>query len=212
MTTRAMPIHWFWIPFIALAILTGLYPLVYFLLDMRTNGLLAGKSLAVLHFPFYVPMFYTHISFGGIALLTGWSQFRPKWRQRNMKFHRTLGKIYMLAVLFSSLAGLFISFFSSGGIIPVLGFGTLALLWLYTDFQGYLSIRRLDITIHRQWMIRNYALAFAAVTLRIYLPLSSVVFHIPFEPAYRTIAWICWIPNLLFAEISIKRLTPYAQQ
>jgi hypothetical protein len=37
---------------------------------------------------------------------------------------------------------------------------------------GYLAIRRWDEPAHRAWMIRSYALALAAVTLRIYLPLE----------------------------------------
>ena len=32
---------------------------------------------------------------------------------------------------------------------------------------------RLDIEGHRRWMIRNYALTFAAVTLRMYLPAAA---------------------------------------
>jgi len=53
-------------------------------------------------------------------------------------------------------------------------------------------------------MTRSYALTFAAVTLRIYLPLSQVA-GIPFEPAYQTIAWLCWVPNLIVAEWLILR-------
>lgn len=48
-------------------------------------------------------------------------------------------------------------------------------------------------------MIRRYALTFAAVTLRIYLPLSQVA-GLPFDPAYQTISWFCWVPNLIVAE------------
>jgi hypothetical protein len=47
--------------------------------------------------------------------------------------------------------------------------------------------------------VRNFALTFAAVTLRIYLPLSNVV-GIDFDVAYPVIAWIAWVPNLLVAE------------
>jgi hypothetical protein len=54
-------------------------------------------------------------------------------------------------------------------------------------------------------MIRNYALTFAAVTLRIYLPLMTpFLFHGDFLAAYRTISWLCWVPNLAIAEWIIK--------
>ncbi len=53
-------------------------------------------------------------------------------------------------------------------------------------------------------MIRSYALTFAAVTLRIYLPLSQIA-GMPFDPAYQTISWLCWVPNLIVAEWIILR-------
>ncbi len=53
-------------------------------------------------------------------------------------------------------------------------------------------------------MVRNFALTFAAVTLRLYLPASAVV-GVEFELAYAAIAWLCWIPNLVFAELLFNR-------
>jgi len=77
-------------------------------------------------------------------------------------------------------------------------------LWLTSTGIAYRHIRARNQPAHRRWMIRSYALTFAAVTLRIYLPLSQV-YGIPFEPAYQTIAWMCWVPNLVVAEWIILR-------
>lgn len=41
--------------------------------------------------------------------------------------------------------------------------------------------------------------AFAAVMLRIYLPVSMAG-GVPFESAYPVIAWLCWVPNLVVVE------------
>ena len=112
------------------------------------------------------------------------------------------------AVLLSGIAGLGIAFFATGGIIPALGFGGLAILWLYTTSNAYTSIKKIDIDAHQRWMIRSYALCFAAVTLRLYLPLFTGLMHMDFIPAYKIIAWLCWVPNILIAEIFIvRRLT-----
>ncbi|HTO03553.1 MAG TPA: DUF2306 domain-containing protein [Opitutus sp.] len=62
--------------------------------------------------------------------------------------------------------------------------------------------------VHRLWMVRNFALALAAVTLRLYLPASAVA-GVRFEEFYPAIAWICWVPNLIVAEWFIKR--PFLQ-
>jgi len=37
------------------------------------------------------------------------------------------------------------------------------------------------------------------VTLRLYLP-ALVVGGVDFAVAYPIVAWLCWVPNLLFAE------------
>jgi hypothetical protein len=60
---------------------------------------------------------------------------------------------------------------------------------------------------HRSWMIRNFSLTFAAVTLRIILPVEIAVLGINFPDAYRIVAWACWVPNLLVAELLVYRLT-----
>jgi len=194
-----------WIPFALLAIAIGLYPLTYYLTDMSHTGLLQSKTEALKSSVIWHTMFYLHISFGGIALLTGWSQFSKKLRNRYLKAHRLVGKIYVIAVLISSSAGFYIALFASGGLVCVFGFGTLALLWLFTDVKAYASIRLLQIKEHEKWMIRNYALTFAAVTLRIWLPLATGVMHIDFIPSYQVISWFCWVPNLLVAGLIIKQ-------
>jgi hypothetical protein len=53
-------------------------------------------------------------------------------------------------------------------------------------------------------MVYSYAMCFAAVTLRIWLPLLLLIFG-DFETSYRIVAWLCWLPNLLFAYIWVKR-------
>jgi hypothetical protein len=56
-------------------------------------------------------------------------------------------------------------------------------------------------------MIRSYALTFAAVMLRIWMPLSDLV-GIPFESAYPIAVWLAWVPNLLVAEVWLVPRTP----
>ena len=97
-------------------------------------------------------------------------------------------------------------FFANGGIICTLGFAALAVLWMYSNYKGYSSIRKREIIAHQLWMIRNYALTFAAVTLRLWLPFLMMVIKLSFINSYRLVAWISWIPNLLIAELLIKEL------
>lgn len=180
----------------------GLYPAIYFLVDMSGQGLLSQKEAEVLNSTAWNWAFYAHISFGGITLLTGWSQFSKRIRSGNMKLHRILGIIYMIAVILSGVAGFYLAIFATGGIVSIVGFGMLAVSWLLTTSIAYRDIKCGYVSSHRNWMIRSYALSFAAVTLRIWLPLLSG--SLGFETAYPIVAWLCWVPNIIFAEYLVR--------
>lgn len=143
---------------------------------------------------------YAHIFASSLALIIGPFQFSSYLREQYPQIHRWLGRLYLgFGILIGGLAGLYMAFFAFGGVVAKLGFGVLAVLWLYTGVRAYLAIRQGAIAEHKKWMIRNFALTFAAVMLRIYLPLSLAA-GIEFEHAYPIIAWLCWIPNLIFVE------------
>jgi len=184
------------------ALIIGLYPLRFIGLPYE-NSILGDKAPSLLQTPAYLLAFYLHISLGGLALLSGFSQFFSRWRRNWPGLHRALGKIYVLSVLISGTAGLGIAFFASGGLMATLGFGGLAISWLFTSIQAYIAARRRQFDRHQRWMIRSYALCFAAVTLRIYLPLAVGWAGLEFIPAYLAISWLCWVPNLLVAEFVI---------
>jgi len=179
------------------AILIALYPLSYFVLD-RTFGLLQSKDALLLQNVFWNIGFYTHILAGGMALLIGWIQFSQKIRVKRKSLHKLVGKTYVVLVILSGIAGIGIAFFGTGGWIAKTGFISLGLIWLYTTIAGLSSVRTGDYLAHQKLMTYSYAACFAAVTLRIYLPILIMLFG-DFIPAYRVVAWLCWLPNLLFA-------------
>ena len=148
---------------------------------------------------------YTHIFASVVAMTLGPFQFLPGMRRRFVRLHRWMGRVYLgIGVLFGGLAGLYMATFAFGGMVSKLGFSLLAVLWLYTGFRAFSAIRRGEVVEHRQWMVRNFSLTLAAVTLRILLPASGIA-GIPFELAYPAIAWLCWVPNLLVAERFFNR-------
>jgi hypothetical protein len=46
-------------------------------------------------------------------------------------------------------------------------------------------------------------LAFAAVMLRIYIPLSQIA-GFDYDDSCRMIAWLRWVPNLLVAQLLVR--------
>ena len=192
-----------WVLFAALSTLTGLYPILYLLVDRRF-GLLSTKSEALLANTAWNIGFYTHIFLAGLALLVGWAQFSSKWRHRNPIWHRRIGKVYVVSALPSAVAGIGIGWFATGGIVAAAGFIVLGLIWFYTTLKAYLHIKNGQVEQHQKMMTYSYAACFAGVALRLWLPILSLLFG-NFITAYIIVAWLCWVPNLFVAHQIVKR-------
>ena len=148
-----------------------------------------------------------HAGIGATALILGAIQFFPATRGRWPKWHRRAGTVYVLCCFVGGAAALLLSFGTTAGPIAGVGFGLLAISWLAATANAWRYAKARDFARHRRWMTRSYALAFAAVTLRAYLPLFALA-GVEFMTGYRITAWICWIPNLVFAEILLLRVGP----
>ena len=131
---------------------------------------------------------HTHIFASALALLLGPLQFSTRLRQRWPRLHRWVGRVYLGgAVLLGGGAGLFMAPHAHGGFVAKLGFAALACAWLYSGLRAYLAVRQRNFVAHRRWMLRNFALTLAAVTLRLYLPLAAVA-GLRFELVYPLVA------------------------
>ncbi len=193
-----------WVVVIFLAIVVGCYPAIYFFVD-REFGLLNTKESALLESIVWNSAFYPHIILGGLALLIGWLQFNVNLRERYLKVHRTIGIIYLVSAVLSALSGLYIAFYATGGIVAKAGFTGLALVWLITTIQAYRVILKKEIKQHQILMTFSYAACLAAVTLRIWLPILTNVLD-GFIPAYRIVAWLCWVPNIIVAFLITRKM------
>ena len=154
--------------------------------------------------PVGVPWLFIHVAGAVTSLLVGSAQFLPGLRRGSSPPHRWTGRVYVAGCLIGGLAGLILSFGSSAGPIATAGFASLAVLWLAFTLLGWRAAMQGRIAEHRRWMIRSWALTLAAVTLRIYLPLVAI-FGLEFLPWYRAISFLAWVPNLMVAELWLRR-------
>jgi uncharacterized membrane protein len=153
----------------------------------------------------HAPVLWTHVLAASAALALMPFQFWRGLRARRRDVHRWIGRAYVLAVLLGGLSSLYMSFFTLTGPVAGAGFFLLSLLWLGATGMAYVKARAGEIDSHRRWMIRSAALTFAAVTLRLYLPLSQVA-GLPYDVAYSVISWASWIPNLIAVELWSRRV------
>ena len=186
--------------------------LVIMLLSVGVGGYaLFHAATGFVHLPLKNPMFdpyglQTHVAASGVAMLVGAFQFYKPLRAKAPSMHRWIGRIYVAACVIGGLAGGTIALSSTAGPVAGWGFFMLAVLWVPFTLMAWVSAMRRDFNAHERWMIRSFALTFAAVTLRIYLPIASIMNHgFPLD-AYRIIAWAAWVPNLIVAELFIATL------
>lgn len=148
--------------------------------------------------------FYTHIIMAPIALALVPFQLWRKLRTGRPAVHRVLGRIYGAAILLASVTGFWIAYTTEAGPVAAWGFGVLAVVWFVTTALGVRFAMQRDFQRHREWIIRSVAMTCAAVTLRLYL-LSFDILDLSSATTYQATAWLCWVPNLIVAELIIRR-------
>jgi uncharacterized membrane protein len=184
----------------SLALLLGSIAVMYFSFRPDINFLRVKQ--AFVNDTLWRTSFYVHISGGILAIVAGPLQFLKWIRKRNVKVHRTIGKVYVVAILvIGAPAGFYMALFANGGPWASTGFAVMAMLWFYTTWTAYRFIRVHDLREHRRWMIRSYALTFSAVTLRLWVPLCSIWLHMNHDSIIVLSAWTSWGINLVLAEL-----------
>ncbi|MCV9385845.1 DUF2306 domain-containing protein [Reichenbachiella ulvae] len=149
--------------------------------------------------------FYIHVLSSMFCLIAGFTQFSNKILTRYPVWHRTMGQLYVGVILFlSGPSGLIMSIYANGGFISQLAFTSLSLLWLYFTFQGYYQIRKGNLSLHQQFIIRSYALTLSALTLRAWKWVIVLLLRPHPMDVYQWVAWLGWVPNLLIAEWYIR--------
>ena len=190
-TTR----HAGWIVMVLLALVPALMAVRYF-----APGMPGAFQPDV--YPDYSWVIRAHIGAGIVAILAGPMQFWSGFRNRHRAWHRRIGIAYLSAVAIAALGGLVMATVSLGGLVTHAGFGLLALVWGGASLVALRHIRAGNWRAHREWMIRSYAVAFAFVTLRLWL-VTLTGLGAPLLEAYQTVSWLCWVPNLIVAELYI---------
>ncbi|MFC5450811.1 DUF2306 domain-containing protein [Paenibacillus aestuarii] len=190
---------------VVFALAVAFYAIVqYGLFRADQAGLVAFKlQKPDFHLAPWVYVLYAHIVTAVLALVIGPIQLFRKPTGTRVKRHRLLGYLYVAAITVSGLVSVYLALYATGGWLASLGFLGLDACWLASTWVALRKIMLKDVAAHKAWMLRSYALTFAAVTLRVWLAPLVMAFG-DFETGYRLVAWLCWIPNLLVIEAVIR--------
>jgi uncharacterized membrane protein len=149
-----------------------------------------------------------HIVGAAAFALVGAFQFVPALRRRHPAWHRRAGRVLAVAGLLVAGSALWLTLFyapqpGTGDVLYVirLVFGSALAASLVL---GFTAIRRRDISAHRAWMIRSYALALGAGTQVFTEGIGGALFGSG-EIRSDLAKAAGWLINLAVAEWAIRR-------
>lgn len=160
----------------------------------------------VIDIPFYKLAFFTHVYTAVFVLPAGLTQFSVYIRRNLPLLHRYSGWVYAATViLLAGPSGFYMGVYANGGVISQISFCLLASLWIYFTAIAVIKAVQGDYKAHREYLIRSFALTLSAVTLRAWKYLLVFMFHPRPMDVYQIVAWLGWIPNLIIAELIIRK-------
>jgi uncharacterized membrane protein len=150
-----------------------------------------------------------HIFPGLLFMVLGPLQFVRSLRSRRPKLHRWTGRVFVGAGLIIGGTALVMSpQMAIGGATETASTMFFAIVFLLALMKGFLSIRQGKVALHREWMIRAFAIGLAVATVR---PIVGMFFatrgitkltpHDFFGLAF----WLGFTIHVIAAEIWIRR-------
>jgi uncharacterized membrane protein len=154
-----------------------------------------------------------HVVPGLLFMILGPFQFNKSIRARHLQWHRWNGRILVACGLVIGVSALLMSFTmqSIGGVNQTAATILFALFFLFALNKAVWHISRREIILHRQWMIRTYAIGLAVATIRpiigIFFATSPLSGLTPRE-FFGTAFWIGFVLHLIAAEAWIHATLP----
>jgi uncharacterized membrane protein len=146
-----------------------------------------------------------HVIPGLLFMVLGPLQFSATIRARHLRWHRWSGRLFVVCALIIGISALVMSssMQSIGGVnqaAATILFGTFFLIALGKAFW---HIRHREIALHREWMIRAFAVGLAVATIR---PIVGIFFAtsrwsgLTPPQFFGTAFWIGFVLQLMAAE------------
>ena len=140
---------------------------------------------------------------GAAALFIGPFQFSERLRRGNPKLHRTLGKIYIGAIVVAAPVAIVIGRVSDGVWLNASGIEGWAQAggWFLCAVLAYVFAVKRNIPRHRQWVARSYGFTFVFIMAR---ALHIVGWHWPSEEAFVTYRWFLDFGALIVPDLILQ--------
>jgi uncharacterized membrane protein len=150
-----------------------------------------------------------HIVNASLFAILGAFQFASSFRRRWPSLHRWAGRLLVVCGLLVGLSGLWMTLFYPRPVGDGDFLSALRLLFgsgmIVSILLSYTAIRRGDVTRHRSWMMRGYAIGLGAGTQALILMVGEMIAGKPDELSRALLMGLAWVINLAVAEWVIRR-------
>jgi uncharacterized membrane protein len=152
-------------------------------------------NLGFLDYPTIVAL---HVVLGAVYMLFAPFQFVKRIRSRHIGYHRRMGRVLVGVGVVVGMTALFI-----GLVIPYSGWaesvliGLFGSLFLFALVKGFVHVRAGRVALHREWMIRAFAIALAIATQRVIFIPSLLVVGEPTHGQIVTLSLAAWSAALV---------------
>ncbi len=153
-----------------------------------------------------------HIVPGMLFMILGPLQFSSTIRARHLRWHRWSGRVLVICGLVIGATALVMSFGmpAIGGVNQAAATTLFGTFFLFALCKAFWHIRRREIALHREWMIRAFSVGLAVATIRpivgVFFATSPLTGLTPRE-FFGIAFWIGFVLHLIAAEAWI-RTTP----
>ena len=166
------------------------------------SGAVPDESEFESRYAAYPWLAYIHILPGALYLSLAPFQLWRGFRNRNLKRHRRIGRVALVAGLTSGVFGVLFGFFQSfGGTLQASASVVFGVWFVTALLLAYRAVRRRDITTHRRWMIRAFAVGLAVGTIRIWIGLFEAFGVLETRDAFGVAFWISFLLHAAIAEL-----------
>jgi uncharacterized membrane protein len=147
-----------------------------------------------------------HILPGLLFMILGPLQFVKRIRKNHLNFHRWSGRVFVLAAYFVGLSALIMPFIvlPIGGLTEAAGSVFFSIFFLTALTKAVQEILRKRVNLHREWMLRMFAIGLAISTVRPIMGLSFALFKLQPQDFLGTAFWIGFSLHAIAAEIWIN--------
>jgi uncharacterized membrane protein len=156
-----------------------------------------------------------HIVPGMLFMILGPLQFSSTIRARHLQWHRLSGRVFVTCGLVIGISALVMSFGmpAIGGVNQAAATTLFGTFFLFALCKAFWHIRRHEVALHREWMIRAFSIGIAVAAIRpiigVFFATSPLTGLTPRE-FFGIAFWIGFVLHLIAAEAWIHT-TPAGQ-